>query len=334
MTMILAGDIGGTKTVIGLFEAAGNRLQAIRDETFPSRNYDTLEEILSRFLRSESRASLRAACFGVAGPVIEGQCKTTHLSWVLDEHRLAEALRIPQVKLLNDLEATAFGMLHIEPADLHVLQPGLPRTGNIAVIAAGTGLGEAILYWDGTRHHPMATEGGHTDFAPRNDLEVELLRYLQREAGHVSYERVLSGPGLFNIYRFLRDSGFASEPDWLRTRIATDDPGSAISEIGLAGNDALCTKALDLFCSIYGAEAGNLALKAFAIGGVYIAGGIAPKISSKLQDGTFIRAFADKGRFTDLLRSIEVKAAVNPRTALLGAAHYAIRLVGDSAPPT
>lgn len=297
MTMILAGDIGGTKTVIGLFEAAGNRLQAIRDETFPSRNYDTLEEILSRFLGSESRTSLRAACFGVAGPVIEGRCKVTYLPWVLDECNLAKTLHIPHLKLLNDLEATAYGMLHIEPTDLCVLQSGLTRTGNIAVIAAGTGLGEAILYWDGTRHHPMATEGGHTDFAPRSDLEVNLLRYLQREAGHVSYERVLSGPGLFNIYRFLRDSGFASEPDWLRTRIAADDASAAISEIGLAGDDPLCTKALDLFCSVYGAEAGNLALKAFAIGGVYIGGGIGPKILPRLQDGTFIRAFADKGRF-------------------------------------
>ena len=325
--MILAGDIGGTKTVIGLFEEAGHRLHAIREETFPSQSHGSLEEILDRFLGSGSRLPLRAACFGVAGPVIEGKSTVTHLPWGLDERRLAGILHVPHVTLLNDLEAAAYGMLHLEPTDLCTLQPGLPRKGNIAVIAAGTGLGEAILYWDGKCYHSLATEGGHTDFAPRSDIEIELLRYLQRAYGHVSYERLLSGPGLFNIYRFLRDSGVALEPEWLRTRIAREDPGSVISEIGLAGDDPLCAKALDLFVSLYGAEAGNLALKAFALGGVYIGGGIAPKILPKLQDGAFTRAFADKGRFADLLRSIGVKVALNPRAPLIGAAHYGLRLV-------
>src|SRR5574337_227804 len=332
--MILAGDIGGTKTVIGLFEEAANRLRAIREDTFPSQHYRTLDEILNQFLGSGSSSPLRAACFGVAGPVLDGKSTVTNLPWVLDERRLTDALCIPHVKLLNDLEATAYEILHLEPTDLCVLQPGLPRKGNIAVIAAGTGLGEAILYWDGTRHHPMATEGGHTDFAPRSDLEVDFLRYLQKKFGHVSSERVLSGPGLFNIYRFLRDWGIASEPGWLQARIEAEDPSAVISEVGLTGNEPLCTKALDLFVSVYGAEAGNLALKAFAIGGVYVGGGIAPKILPKLQDGTFIRTFADKGRFTELLRSVEVKVALNPRAALLGAAHYALRLAQDSAPPT
>ncbi len=326
--MILAGDIGGTKTVIGLFEGAGNRLHAIREETFPSSSYRGLEAILDQFLGPGSRPPLHAACFGVAGPVIEGKSKATNLPWGLDERRLAEALRVPRVKLLNDLEAAAYGMLQIEPTDLRVLQPGSPRKGNIAVIAAGTGLGEAILYWDGAQHHSIATEGGHADFAPRSDLEIGLLRYLQREFGHVSYERVLSGPGLFNIYRFLRDSGIAHEPEWLRARIAEDDPSTVVSEIGLAGDDPLCTKALDLFISIYGAEAGNLALKAFALGGVYVVGGIAPKILSKLQDGTFTNAFSDKGRFAELLRSIEVRVALNLRAPLIGAAHYGLILLG------
>lgn len=332
--MILAGDIGGTKTVIGLFEEAGNRPQAIRETTFPSRQFGTLEEVLDRFLEPGFRASLRAACFGVAGPVVEGKSKATNLPWELDERVLTETLRVPHVKLLNDLEATAYGMLRLEPADLYVLQRGLQRKGNLAVIAAGTGLGEAILFWDGTRHHPTATEGGHADFAPRNDLETELLRFLSREYGHVSYERLLSGPGLFNIYRFLRDSGVASEPEWLRERLTTGDPSAAISEFGLAGSDLLCMKALELFVSIYGAEAGNLALKAFAVGGVYIGGGIAPKIlagaphHTPLRD-TFIDAFADKGRFADLLRSIAITVALNPRTALLGAAHCALTLVGN-----
>lgn len=325
--MILAGDVGGTKTAIGLFEEAGNRLRAIRDETFPSQHYGTFEAILNRFLGPGSRPSLHAACFGVAGPVIDGKSHVTNLSWVLNERTLADAFQVPHVKLLNDLEAAAYGVLHLEPTDLCTLQSGLPRKGNIAVIAAGTGLGETILYWDGVRHHPMATEGGHADFAPQSDIEVDLLRYLQKEFGHVSYERALSGPGLFNLYRFLRDSGVAPEPEWLRTRIAGDDPGAVISKVGLAGDDPLCAQALDLFVSVYGAEAGNLALKTFALGGVYIGGGIAPKILSKLQDGTFIRAFTDKGRFAELLRSIEVRVALNPYAPLLGAAYYALRFL-------
>jgi len=324
--MILAGDIGGTKTVIGLFEQAGDRLQAVREETFPSKSYATLEAILDRFLGGGSRPALRSACFGVAGPVIEGRSKTTNLPWELDEPTLEKALQIPRAKLLNDLEAAAYGMLHLDPTDLCVLQPGLKRQGNIAVIAAGTGLGQAILYWDGAHHHPIASEGGHADFAPHTDSEMELLIYLRREFGHVSCERLLSGPGLFNIYRFLRDSGDATEPEWLRQRIAQGDPGTVISQTGLAGEHPLCTRALDLFISVYGTEAGNLALKALSVGGVYIGGGIAPKILPRLQDGAFVRAFTDKGRLSDLMRSIEVKVALNPRAPLIGAAHYALRL--------
>ncbi len=324
--MILAGDIGGTKTVIGLFEAAADRLHAVREETFPSRSHSTLEEVLDRFLARESRPPLDAACFGVAGPVVEGRTRTTNLPWELDERKLAEALQVPRAKLLNDLEAAAYGMLYLEPTDLCVLQPGLKRKGNIAVIAAGTGLGEAIVYWDGARHHPLASEGGHADFAPQTDLEGELLLYLRREFGHVSYERLLSGPGLLNIYRFLRDTGHAMEPEWLREQIDQGDPAALISQMGLQGEHPLCTRALDLFTSVYGAEAGNLALKALAVGGVYVGGGIAPKILPKLQDGTFLHAFTDKGRFTELMRTIEVKVALNPRAPLIGAAHYALRL--------
>ena len=324
--MILAGDIGGTKTVIGLFEQTGDRLQAVREETFPSKSHASLEAILDRFLGGGSRQALRSACFGVAGPVIEGKSKTTNLPWELDEPTLEKALQVPRAKLLNDLEATAYGMLHLDPTDLCVLQPGLKRQGNIAVIAAGTGLGQAILYWDGEHNHSIASEGGHADFAPHTDFEIELLIYLRREFGHVSCERLLSGPGLFNIYRFVRDSGYATEPEWLRQRIAQGDPGAVISQIGLAGEHPLCTRTLDLFISVYGAEAGNLALRALAVGGVYVGGGIAPKILPRLQDGAFIHAFTDKGRLSDLMRSIEVKVALNPRAPLIGAAHFALRL--------
>lgn len=238
------------------------------------------------------------------------------------------ALQVPRVKLLNDLQAAAYGMLHLEPTELCVLQPGLQRKGNIVVIAAGTGLGEAMLYWDGEQHHPLASEGGHADFAPRTDQEVELLAYLRREFGRVSYERLLSGPGFFTIYRFLRDSGFAPEPAWLRERIAQGDPSAVVSQVGLAGEHPLCTQTLDLFTSIYGAEAGNLALKALALGGVYVGGGIAPKILPKLRDGTFIRAFTEKGRLAELMRTIAVKVALDPRAPLIGAAHYAQMQLG------
>jgi len=328
--MILAGDIGGTKTVIGLFDEVGNRLQVIREDTFPSGNHGALEEILERFLAGGSRPVLHAACFGVAGPVVEGHCKTINLPWELDEITLAETLQVPRVKLLNDLEAAAYGMLHLEAADLCVLQPGLQRKGNIAVIAAGTGLGEAMLAWDGALHLPLASEGGHADFAPQTDLEVDLLRYLRREAGHVSYERLLSGPGFFNIYRFLRDSGFAPEPEWLRERVAEGDPSAVVSQLGLAGEHPLCIKTLDVFASVYGSEAGNMALRALALGGVYVGGGIAPKILPKLQDGTFIRAFNEKGRLAELTRTIPVKVALNPGAPLLGAAHYARLQLGRS----
>lgn len=326
--MILAGDIGGTKTVIGLFTEAGGTLRAARAETFPSRSHRALEDILDRFLESGSRPPVRAACFGVAGPVIEGRCKTTNLPWELDEVALARAVGAPRAKLLNDLEAAGYGMLFLGPNELHPLTPGaVPRRrGNIAVIAAGTGLGEAMLYWDGERYHPIASEGGHADFAPQTDREVELLLYLRREFGHVSYERLLSGPGLFNIYRFLRDGGYAEEPSWLREKLASGDPSAVITQVALAGDHPLCTASLELFAAIYGAEAGNLALRCLAVGGVYVGGGIAPKILPKLEDGTFLGAFTDKGRFAAMMRAIEVKVALNPDAPLIGAAHYARRL--------
>jgi glucokinase len=220
-------------------------------------------------------------------------------------------------------------MLHLRPDELSLLSAGAKpkRKGNVAVIAAGTGLGEAMLFWDGSQYCPVASEGGHADFAPRTDQEIELLRYLRTQyGGHVSYERVLSGPGFFNLYAFLRDSGYAPEPDWLKERLRSGDPSATITQVGLAGDDPLCSATLDLFAAIYGAEAGNLALKCLAVGGVYVGGGIAPKILDKLKDGAFFRAFTDKGRFSSLMKSIEVSVALNPRAPLIGAAHFARRV--------
>jgi len=308
---------------VALFEAEARGLRLLRDATLPSADFKSLEAVVRRFLGEGPAPRIAAACFGVAGPVVDGRCVTTNLPWEADEASLAKAIPARRVRLLNDLEAAAYGVLTLPPRALAPIQRGEARKGNMVLIAAGTGLGEAILLWDGARHRVSASEGGHADFGPRSELEIDLLRFLKREFDHVSYERVLSGPGLHNIYRFLRGRGHAPEPSWLRDRMEREDPSAVVSEVGLAGGHPLCTTALDLFVSIYGSEAGNLALKALALGGVFIGGGIAPKIRAKLTDGNFLRTFCDKGRYRDLLRSIPVHLVLDPRAPLLGAASVA-----------
>lgn len=321
--MILAGDVGGTKTVLALFTERGGRLALLREDLLASQEFPTLESAIERFLAGGPSETIAAACLGVAGPVVEGQWEAVNLPWKLDEATLARTVSAKRAKLLNDLEATGHGMLGLPRSSLVALQAGVARRGNMALIAAGTGLGEALIVWDGARHRAVASEGGHVDFAPRTDLEVELLQFLRREFGRVSYERVLSGPGLHNIYRFLRGRSGPAEPDWLRARMADGDPSAVISETALARRDPRCVEALDLFVSIYGAEAGNLALKAFAVSGVFIGGGIGPKIRDRLLDGAFMTAFRDKGRLSPLLATIPVNLALEPRAALLGAAEVA-----------
>lgn len=327
--MILAGDIGGTKTILALFQRSGARLTMAHEDIFASRDHRSLEDILTIFLKAYAGTQLEAACFGVAGPVIDGRSEATNLPWLLDEKALTALTGAARVKLLNDLEATAYGVLFLQSDEITPLNPGVQRkeARNVAVIAPGTGLGEAMLYWDGMYYHPIASEGGHADFAPRNDEQIALLRYLQtRFDGHVSYERVLSGPGIYNIYCFLRDSGYATEPPSLAERLTGSDPSPTITQIGLAGEHPLCVKTLEVFASVLGAEAGNLALKCVATGGVFIAGGIAPKLVPALQNGNLMGAFTHKGRFADLLATIAVGVVLNPRVPLLGAAHFAIRL--------
>jgi glucokinase len=328
-TMILAGDIGGTKTVIAQYDASDGTLRQLRTAHFKSRDYPSLEVILAAYLKESPGLSLRAGCFGVAGPVIDGKCHTTNLPWEVDEQSLARGIDTPRVKLLNDLEAAAYGMLHLSAKELCVLNPGSRpgRRGHVAVIAAGTGLGEAMLYWDGQRHHPLASEGGHADFAPRTDQEIELLRYLRAQlGGHISLERVLSGPGFYHVYCFLRDRGYAAEPPWLAEKLRGADPNPLITQLGLAGEVPLCVATLELFSTLYGAEAGNLALKCVATGGVFVGGGIAPKILPALQSGGFMRGFTEKGRLSELLKTMEVSVAMNPAAPLIGAAHYALQL--------
>lgn len=321
--MILAGDIGGTKTVLALVRPTASGRDIEREAVFASREYGRFDDLLAAFLK-EGGHRPDAVCLGVAGPVREGRCQTTNLPWVLEERELGRAVGARAVKLLNDVEAAAFGVLGLRADEIAVLNPGRRAVGNIAVIAAGTGLGEAILAWDGRRYVPVPSEGGHTDFAPRTDREIDLLRFLRAEFGRVSYERVVSGPGQYNIYRFLRDTGTVEEPAWLTRELAAGDPSAVVTRVGLAKGHPLCVDALDLFAALYGAEAGNLALKAFAIGGVFIAGGIAPKMIDKLRDGVFMAAFAAKGRYRSLMESIPVSVSLNPRTPLLGAARYAV----------
>jgi glucokinase len=280
-------------------------------------------------LSTGPRVPLTAGCFGLPGAVLEGKCTTTNLPWTVEEAHLAAALAVPRVKLLNDLEATAYGMLFLQPAELAALNPraGPRRRGSVAVLAAGTGLGEALLAWDGQHYHPVASEGGHVDFAPRSEQEIELLRYLRRQHDHVSYERVLSGPGFFSLYCFLRDSGAGIPTPALTEALAgAADPSAIVSHFGLSGADPLAAAALKLFCSLYGSEAGNLALKCVAIGGVFLGGGIAPKILPALQGGAFLEGFVSKGRFRPLLESMPVLVSLNPGAGLLGAAHFAARL--------
>jgi glucokinase len=328
--LVLAGDIGGTKTNLALFSIHGEKLRAETVRTFPSKRYSGLLPVLREFLSGDSQ-TIESACFGIAGPVVDGTVKTPNLPWVVDGGELSRALKLDPVRLLNDLEASAYGIFTLENDEFFVLNEGtMRRSGNKALIAAGTGLGQAILHDDGRSFRPLASEAGHADFAPRNDLEIELLRYLIGRFGHVSYERVLSGPGLFNIYCFLKETGKFEEPKWLADRFSAEDDDSAvISKAALANEAEICVKALEFFVSMYGAEAGNLALRAKSVRGLYVGGGIAPKILDQLKDGTFMRAFVDKGRYTELLSAIPVQVVLNEQAALRGAAYYAAFLSGE-----
>jgi glucokinase len=322
--MILAGDIGGTHARLGYFQAQNGHLKLLAESVFPSREFRGLHEIVARFVEGQAIQPQRA-CFGIPGPVLHGRAETSNLPWTVEASRLAAELHLPCALLINDLEANAWGIQDLTEKDFLLLnQVRTPAAGNQAVIAAGTGLGEAGLYWDGNKYHVFACEGGHADFAPRNELEIELLRYLLRSFDHVSYERIVSGPGLVNVYYFLRDSGRGAEQKWLAEEIREADPAAAISRAALAGKCGLAEQALDLWISIYGAEAGNLALKLKATGGVFLGGGIAPKIVPKLVRPLFMQSFLGKGRLRALLENIPVKVITNDSAALLGAARCAV----------
>jgi glucokinase len=321
--VILAGDIGGTKTVLSILSRAADcSLTCLQEQTFSSQQFPKFDDILTAFLPAD--VSISSACFGIAGPVVNQRCQTTNLPWLLDAEELKKKLGTTKVKLLNDLEAMSLGMLHLPEHDLIELNPGaVTQAGNIAVIAAGTGLGEAILYWDGSKHHPIATEGGHSDLAAKNHQQDLLLAYLRKiHPEHVSYERILSGNGFSQLYDFLCDQGFAPPCPAVPDNHSGIDRNAVISRLGVAGEDPLCAEAVRFFVELYGAETGNLALKSLATGGVFIGGGIGAKILPAMQDGNFMRAFKAKGRFFSLLDKIPVKLSLNPRTPLIGAINY------------
>jgi glucokinase len=323
--MILAGEIGATRTRLAAFEKEGSRLKIVVEKTYPSQQHSSLSEIISAFIKAEG-VGVYQACFGVAGPVRRGRSKISNLPWVIDSRDLAKQLKLDSVGMINDLEAYAYGIDGLDSKDFVTLNEGSEDAeGNRAIISARTGLGVAGLYWDGFRHHPFACEGGHSDFAPRNALEMELLSYLQKRYSRISCERLLSGPGIKNIYDFLRDTKKADEPAWLRDQIAAGpDPPALISQLALEGKAAICDQTMTIFVSIYGAETGNVALNFLSTGGIYIGGSVAAKNVPKMKDPVFMQSFLDKGRMVGLLKEIPVMIVLNDDAGIIGAARYTL----------
>ncbi|HEY6767229.1 MAG TPA: glucokinase [Candidatus Sulfotelmatobacter sp.] len=323
--MILAGDIGATRTRLAAFETEGNRLQCVVETTYKSQERDGLPNILAEFVKTEG-IPVHSACLGVAGPVRAGRSKISNLPWTIDALEVSKQLKLTTVGLLNDLEAYAYGIDALESKDFVTLSEGIEEAeGNRAVISARTGLGVAGLYWDGFRHHPFACEGGHADFAPRNDIETELLAYLQKKYGRISCERILSGPGIKNIYEFLCDTNKADEPEWLREEMkAAPDQPALISRLALEGKSEICDQALSIFVGVFGAMTGNCALNYMTTGGIFIGGIIAAKIVSRMQDPLFMESFLDKGRMEMLLQDMPVKIVLNDDCGLIGAARYTL----------
>jgi glucokinase len=321
--MILAGDVGGTKVHLALYDFNNGKLTYKRENRFPAKEYSGLEAIVREFLASDQAT---AACFGVPGPVRDGRLRLTNLPWTLDSRELAANLGIAHVFLINDIEANGYGIAELQPDQVFTLAEGDPsQIGNRALIAAGTGLGQGLLTWNGRMHTPYPSEGGHADYAPRNEDEIDLLRYLkQKYNGRISWERVISGMGMTSIFEFLRDvRGMEVTPTLAGQIAAAHDPNSVITEMALAGRSEICERTMDMFVSAYGAEAGNLALKILSVGGLYIGGGIAPRILEKLKDGTFMKAFTDKGRLSQLLINMPVRVILESRAAVMGAAAFA-----------
>lgn len=330
--MILAGDVGGTKVHLALYQFNDGKLSIEREQKFPAHEFGSLQDVVKAFLAAEDNVEkveheVVAACFGCPGPVKDGHIKLTNLPWELDSRDLSKILNIDHIFLINDLEANGYGIAELGPEQFVELEQGdKSALGHRALVSAGTGLGEALLIWNSLaqRHLPLASEGGHADFAPRSPIEIELLEWLTKKLdGHVSYERVVSGIGLKNIYEFLRDEKKMEEPSWLRDRMQVEDPNFVIGTTGEDGSSELAAQTLEIFSGAYGAECGNMGLKLLATGGVYLGGGIAPKVLKTLRNGTFRKAFLDKGRLSPVLERMPVRVILEEKCALIGAAAYA-----------
>ncbi len=322
--IILAGDIGGTHTRLGLFTAGGRRPHSRTEKTFPSRESSGLEEIIERFLANH-RDDIMGACFGIAGPVENNRTKATNLPWEVVGSKIRERFGFEHVRLINDVAATIRAVPLMTSKELFVLNKGRNiKEGAVGLVAPGTGLGEALMVWVDGRVVAMPTEGGHADFAPTNEREIDLWRHLKKRFGHVSIERVVSGPGLFHMYLWLKERSGYEEPEWLSSALEESDPPEVISNAGLEGKDPLCSDVLALFVSILGRVCGNLALTGLTLGGLYLGGGIPPRILPALKQSAFMKAFTDKGRFRDLLSKIPVRVILNDKAALLGAADCAL----------
>jgi glucokinase len=331
---LLAADFGGTKAALALASAGGNRQEIVAERVYACHEFDGVQPILADFLEQKPvaghRSAIAAACFSVAGPVAGNSTTLTNLGWKISGNTIAADLRLPEVRLVNDFAAAGMGITRLTANELDTLQAGSPvaRAARV-VIGAGTGLGVSVLTWQDDGYATHASEAGHADFAPVDELQDRLLAHLRRTYGRVSWERVISGPGLMRIFSFLQETGAGVPSKQLRDADKTrKDTAELISEFGLAKLDPLAVRALDLFVAAYGAFAGNLALTVLAHGGVYIAGGIAPKIAPKLKEGAFMRAFTSKGRFSDLLSAMPVHVVLNPLVGLYGALMEAARLGG------
>ncbi len=330
--LLLAGDVGGTKANLAIFsmDEKTGRLELLRNERYPSGEFDGLGVIAKRFLQEGNEGEIHAACFGVPGPVSNNRAQPTNLKWAIDGDELAAGLGIPSVSLLNDLAANAYGITELAVEDLVTLQDGLKKpVGNRCVISPGTGLGEAGLFWDGKKYRVWACEGGHADFAPRSEIEVRLLAYLQTRFGHVSNERIISGQGLTNIYAFLRDTGIGRQTPAAVEEMKTTDPAKVITKYAESGESAMCMQAVEIFVHCLAMEASNFALRAMATGGVYIGGGVPAKLLWKIKAPAFREAFNAKGRLEPLLEGMPLKVILNDQAALLGAARYALDLLDE-----
>lgn len=329
---VLAGDIGGTKTLLQIADIFPNTFRVVFEKSYESRRYPEFLPLAKEFLKSAAAHTdliLSSACFGVAGPVKERTARTTNLPWRIEADACIRELKINNIALINDFQAVGYGIDGLGEEDVVTLQAGVEQAEGVrVVIGAGTGLGEGFLVWNGDRYDIFPSEGGHVDFGPTDDIQLELYKYLRARFGRVTYERVVSGPGLENIYAFLRERDPSAESAELKNEMSKGDAAAAISQFATEHNDALANQALEIFCTAYGAQAGNLALTCLPTGGVYIAGGIAPKIIQKLKTGTFMPAFKNKGRMQPLLEAMPVRVIVNPKVGLIGAALMAARISG------